>query len=127
MVCVRGLKKFKNGCPQNNECPLWREMIISPTGDPTKQENKGQCIDVWMIDLKVQELGRLEGIQEAIERMRNAIAQPDPNDPFNDNKASPKPDPAMLKLINILQKEMDNREAIIKHEVKKLLIEGNSQ
>jgi len=101
MVCIRGLKQFKN--------------------KPNEQETKGQCIDVWMFDLKIQELARLEGIQEAIERMRNAIAQPDPSDPFNDNKATPKPDPAIMKLINMIEKEMANREAIVQYEVKKML------
>jgi len=121
MVCIRGLKQFKNGCPQNESCPMWRNMITVPLSKPNEQETKGQCIDVWMFDLKIQELARLEGIQEAIERMRNAIAQPDPSDPFNDNKATPKPDPAIMKLINMIEKEMANREAIVQYEVKKML------
>ena len=120
-ICIRNLKAFKRGCPGSNECPCWKELQVRDENNPVKIKTKSQCIDLWNFDLQYDMLRLLEGNQEAIERFRNAVAQPDPNDPLNDNKASPKPDPAILKLVELLNEEKANRKAIVEYQVKKLL------
>ena len=72
-----------------------------------------------MFDLKITGLGLLEGNQQAIESFRNGML--DTSDP---NNLKPKPDAAMIHLINILLEEKNKREIIENHEVRKQLSDG---
>lgn len=125
--CTRDLKYFeKTGCPQreyNNidgtGCPLWLELEIPTRENPQIKKKQKKCLDLWFFTLQWSMLGMLEGNQTATESFRNAMCEPDPLNP----KASgrPKSNRAILKLIEILEKEKQNRELIINHEMKKML------
>lgn len=94
--CIRGLRNFKRGCPGkpwNGEegCPAWVELLVTPKDEPAKPKDKiGHCIDHWMVELKLKELGLLEGNQIAIESFRNNMSI----------DGYPKPDPAVLRLVD---------------------------
>lgn len=119
--CVRDLTPFrKSGCPQKHwdgeeGCPLWMELTTTTRDDPVPKLRK-MCVDVWMFDLKISELGLLEGNQQATESFRNGML--DTSDPSN---IKPKPDPATVALVNILYEEKEKRELIEKHEMRKQL------
>ena len=130
--CIRGLFQFKKGCPERTwdgeeGCPCWIEMSVPTRSDPEQHVTKKQCIDKWLFDFQWSTLGLLEGNQGAVESFRNAMCTPDPKDPFNANKATPKPDPAMLHLVKLFESEKQNREAVIAYQVKKSLTEGNKK
>jgi hypothetical protein len=73
--------------------------MVTPRGEPTKPKDKiGRCVDLWMVELKLTELGLLEGNQQAIESFRNNMTV----------DGSPRPDPALCKMIRILE---DNQRA----------------
>ena len=122
--CIRNLDRFKKGCPQKiwdgqEGCPCWIEMAVANRENPLKKEVKKNCIDLWAFDFNWAILGLLEGNQEATERFRNAMVQPDPNDPLNDNKAFPKSDPAMVKLYSLFESMRNEQRIIFEHETKK--------
>jgi len=124
--CTRGLPQFKKGCPERSwdgesGCPYWKEMSVPTRENPQQQIPKKQCIDLWMFEFSWALLGLLEGNQEAVERFRNAMCVSNPTDPLNDNKASPKPDPAMVRLVQLLEEEKKTREAVIEYKVRELL------
>jgi hypothetical protein len=93
--CIRGLKAFSRGCPMKmwdgeSGCPAWIELLVTPRNEPAKPKDKvGRCIDHWMLELKLSELGLLEGNQRAIESFRNNMSV----------DGSPKPDPVIVKLL----------------------------
>lgn len=119
--CIRNLEPFKkSGCPQKKwdgeeGCPMWKELTTTTRQDPVPQLRK-MCIDVWMFDLKITELGLLEGNQQATESFRNGML--DTSDPSN---LKPKPDNAMIALVNFLYEERNKRELIANHEARKKL------
>lgn len=93
--CIRGIMKH---CPQkpwdgSTGCPAWVEMTVATKGDPLKKEIRKQCIDLWQHDFTLAALGLLEGNQRATESFRNNMTTAN---------GQPKPDPALLKLVNIL-------------------------
>lgn len=96
--CIRGLREFRKGCPGRpwdgeQGCPAWIELLITPRNEPTKPKEKvGRCIDNWQIELKLTELGLLEGNQMAIESFRNNMTV----------DGSPRPDPAVCKLLSVI-------------------------
>jgi hypothetical protein len=94
--CIRGIVKH---CPQKSwdgseGCPAWIEMTIATKGDPLKKEIRKQCIDLWQHDFSLAALGLLEGNQQATESFRNNMTTSD---------GRPKPDPALLKLVQLLE------------------------
>jgi hypothetical protein len=97
--CIRGLKEFKKGCPQQpwngvSGCPAWVELLVTPEGAPLKPKDKiGKCIDHWDIELRLKALGLLEGNQRATESFRNNMS----------TDRGPRPDPALLKMINMIE------------------------
>jgi hypothetical protein len=125
--CVRNLERFKEkGCPEKcwdgeEGCPAWIEMIVSKRNNPQEKVLEKMCVDFWQHKFQWALLGATEGVQGAVESHRNASCTPDPNDPFNDNKAFPKPDPYTIKLVQILQEEKKSREAVIEYKVRELL------
>ena len=87
-ICVRGLKEFKkSGCSET--CPLHINVKNSMT-DGTIEEFSG-CADIWQATQLFKLNVRLDGIQQAIESLRNNIS----------TKDGPKPDPALVKLLNL--------------------------
>ena len=123
--CIRNLEPFKKkGCPRKvwdgeSGCPCWIEMAVANRENPRKKEVKKNCIDLWHFDFQWAMLGLLEGNQQATERFRNAMVQPDPNDPFNDNKAFPKPDRAVIQLYNLFNDMRNKQRIIFEHETRK--------
>ena len=69
-------------------------MTIATKGDPLKKEIRKQCIDLWQHDFFLAALGLLEGNQQATESFRNNMSTAN---------GQPKPDPALLKLVQILE------------------------
>jgi len=126
-ICIRNLEKFKEkGCPERcwdgeGGCPAWIEMIVSKRNNPEEKVLEKMCVDLWQHKFQWAMLGMLEGNQSAVESFRNAMCSPDPNDPFNDNKAWPKPDPYTVRMVQILEDEKKNREAVIEYKVRELL------
>ncbi|NNF99484.1 MAG: hypothetical protein HKM93_08910 [Desulfobacteraceae bacterium] len=105
--CIRGLKPFeKKGCPQkewdgDQGCPAWRELLVTPRGEPAKPKDKiGRCIDAWMLEFKLTELGLLEGNQQATESLRNGMLTR-----LGDGTVVPKADLGSLKLISIIDEQ----------------------
>lgn len=128
--CTRGLQQFKDGCPERSYnyadgtgCPLWIEKEVPTRGNPQERKMNKMCLDRWMWLFQWSILGALEGNQSATESFRNAMCMADPDDPMNPNKVQPKPDPAVLHLVRMLEEEKANRKIIIEHETKKLLAE----
>lgn len=124
--CIRNLKRFEEGCPQkewdgDGGCPAWIEMIVSKRNNPQEKVLEKMCVDLWNHKFIWASLGALEGVQAAVESHRNASCEPDPHDPFNDNKARPKPDLFTMKLVQILEAESKKRDAIIEYEIRKHL------
>ena len=93
--CIRGLIAFKKGCPQrswNGEdgCPAWVEVEMkSKNGEKITIK---ECLDLHMARLHFGTNMLLEGNQQAIETFRNNMSI----------EGSPKPDPAILALANII-------------------------
>ncbi len=120
--CIRGLEKFKkSGCPQKcwdgeGGCVAWIEQPIGSEDDPGKIETRKQCIDNWNFDLQWSLLRRLEGNQKAMESFRNGMVQMDSN-----GITHPKPDPALLTLVQMVQEQIKKQEIIHDHESQKLL------
>lgn len=136
--CTRGLQQFKNGCPERpynpndgTGCPLWVEKETPTLENPQVKRTNKMCVDRWYWTFLWSILGALEGCQMATETFRNGMLVPDPDDPLNASKAWPKPDKGILRLIELIEKEQQNRQIIIEHETKKLLeqheIETNSK
>lgn len=98
--CIRGIMKRCPQAPWNGAdgCPAWVEMTVATKGDPLKKEVRKQCIDLWQHDFSLAALGLLEGNQRATESFRNNMTV----------EGQPKPDPALLKLVKIL----DTRQQI---------------
>lgn len=124
--CTRGLLFFKGGCPERpynvsdgTGCPLWIEKEVPTLENPQVTKMVKQCLDKWIWLFQWSALGMLEGNQVATESFRNCMAEPDPLNPQSAGR--PKADRAMLKLIEMLEEEKENRRVIIEHETKKLL------
>jgi hypothetical protein len=67
---------------------------VTPKNEPMNPKDKiGKCLDHWQLELKLTELGLLEGNQKAIETFRNNMTV----------EGSPKPDPAMVTLIRKIE------------------------
>ena len=121
--CIRNLNCFaEKGCPQRvwdgkEGCIAWIEMATeNRKGDKTIEK---KCIDLWTWQFQWATLGLLEGNQEAVERFRNAMAEPDPEDPLNDNKARPKASQAAMELLEFFQKLEERSKIIFEHEARK--------
>jgi hypothetical protein len=121
--CIRNLKCFEDtGCPQQgwdgeDGCTAWIEMTVASKENPLKPESRKMCIDMWQFDFSYSILGALEGNQQAIESFRNGMVDVDPRD----NKVKPKPDPAMINLVNMVYNQIQKQRIISEHEEKKLL------
>lgn len=125
--CTRGLKYFEEaGCPEREYnyadgtgCPLWIEKEVPTRENPQVRKKNAMCADKWTWLFQWSILGALEGNQMATETFRNAMCEPDPTNPMS--AGQPKPDRAVLKLIELIEAEQKNRQTIIEHETKKLL------
>ncbi|MEE9440605.1 MAG: hypothetical protein V3V27_01605 [Candidatus Thermoplasmatota archaeon] len=119
--CMRNLDRFKkNGCPEKawdgeEGCQCWKELTTTTMADAQPKLRK-MCIDEWMFDLKLTELGLLEGNQQAMEAFRNGML-----DTSNPNELRPKPDAATIHLINLLHEEKNKRDIIQDYEDRKQL------
>ena len=102
--CIRNLEAFrKTGCPEkswNGEegCPCWIEMPVSRKDNPLKKDTKKDCLDLWLWEFQWAMLGLLEGNQQATESFRNGMVEVN-----EEGKARPKPDMAVVELIEILK------------------------
>jgi len=121
--CIRNLDRFKkSGCPQKSwdgeeGCPCWKELTTSTRTDPVAKIRK-MCIDEWMFDLKITELGLLEGNQQAVETFRNGML--DISDP---NNIRPKADLVLVRLVQFIQDQITKKQIIKEHEIENKLIE----
>lgn len=103
--CIRNLERFrKTGCPQREwdgeqGCPAWIELAVPDPDHPVKRRIEKKCLDLWMFTLNWSQLGLLEGNQRAVESFRNGMVELGA-----DGKAYPKPDPAMLHLVNEIER-----------------------
>lgn len=121
--CIRNLEKFKkNGCPQKEwdeetgeGCPYWREIETQTKGEQVPSLKK-MCIDEWMFEFKITELGLIEGNQVALEEFRNGMIYRDENGRLN-----PKPDAGMIQLLNYLGKQIERKKIIEEYEKQKQL------
>lgn len=73
--CIRGLKKFEDGCPEMEfnpntgmGCPAWIIDIVIENN--TKKPN-GECIEWWKMFYHKCALRLIEGVQVATEGNRN--------------------------------------------------------
>lgn len=67
--CIRGLKEFKKGCPENSSCPAWIETL------GRKQPVVIQkCVTIAMVDLLWDLNCNVIGTQVASEGTRNMMA-----------------------------------------------------
>jgi hypothetical protein len=64
--CIRGLKEFKKGCPENSLCPAWVETLGSLHPKVIKQ-----CVDVVIANLLWDLNCNMIGVQQASEGTRN--------------------------------------------------------
>jgi hypothetical protein len=120
--CIRNLKCFEEtGCPERSwdgdeGCTAWMEMTVGSRENPQTPEIKKMCIDMWMFDIGISQLGALDGNQQAIESFRNGMVQMD-----SQGTVHPKPDPGVLSLLNMVQEQIRKQQIIHEHEEKKLL------
>ncbi len=99
-------------------CPAWIEQTVGSKENPMQPELRKQCLELWKFDLQWSMLGALEGNQQAVESFRNGMVQVD-----GQGTVHPKADPALLKLVHIVQEQIKKQEIIHDHESKKLLEE----
>lgn len=116
--CTRGLSAFKKGCPGQswdgeNGCPLWREDLITvPEGNGTKEVVRAQCVDLWQYDFMWWNHARMSGTQQAVEMFRNNMSV----------AGSPKPDPAMVRILEAIEKGQKGNEMLT--PLKELTLDG---
>lgn len=94
--CIRGLKEFKRGCPENNSCPAWIETLGSLHPKPIRQ-----CSDVAMVHLLWDLNCNVIGAQQATENLRNGLCEEDP--------ITKQPVPRQLKLTIVKATEIHER------------------
>jgi len=122
--CIRNLECFKEGgCPRKSwdsdeeeGCTAWMEMTVSAQDNPQKPITKKMCIDMWQFDLSVSILGALEGNQQALESFRNGMVTTDPS-----GMNHPKPDPAVLTLIQMVHDQIKKQNIIKDYEERKMI------
>ena len=120
--CIRNLKCFEEtGCPQcswdgEEGCTAWIEMNVGQKDNPNVPVLKKMCVDMWGFDLAFSTLGALEGNQQAIESFRNGMVMVDP-----EGRTHPKPDPAVVELLNMVHNQIQKQNIIQEHEDKKLI------
>lgn len=119
--CIRNLKAFKNGCPQEpfnpntgKGCPAWIVKNMVSRKNPIETESISQCIDMWMLTLNWDTNMLLEGTQQAIESFRNNSLEQGP-----DGKTIPKTPHGLAELVRILREEQYRRQVVLEHESRK--------
>lgn len=68
--CIRGLKEFKKGCPENSSCPAWIETLGSLSPKVIRQ-----CADVAAVHLLWDLNCNVVGTQQATETFRNGMCE----------------------------------------------------
>lgn len=68
--CIRNLKDFKQGCPENSSCPAW----ISTLGR-LKPQPINKCVDIVIADLLWDLNCNTLGTQQATESFRNEVVK----------------------------------------------------
>ena len=126
--CIRGLKQFKQGCPQrswngHNGCPAWVEELIPSRDNPTERKPANMCVDVYAARLQWDTNAMLQGIQQAIERFRNGMLEFDEGD----KRFLPRTSLGVKVLVNLIEEEMKTREIIYAHEARKQIGSGTDQ
>lgn len=117
--CVRGLTQFKKGCPETcwdretgEGCPGWTEIPMTTPDEPGKIVMQKKCFEFVVLDYLLAIARNTEATQQAIESFRNNMSSEDGN---------PKPDPAGLALVGLLNKQMENQRLIYDYEVRKMI------
>ncbi|BBO74384.1 hypothetical protein DSCW_18010 [Desulfosarcina widdelii] len=108
--CIRGLKEFKKGCPQrswNGEdgCPAWVEADLKAKDGGNVRV--AECLDLYRARLHWHTNALLLGNQQATESFRNNMTETDHN-----GNGRPKPDPAVMALIGVLDDMQKSRKLI---------------
>jgi hypothetical protein len=114
--CIRGLVKFKKGCPKKcwdgetgEGCPAWVSCILPDINDKNKPKQFEMCIDTWNVELKLRQLGLLEGNAIGLEELKNGLLFID-----NGGKVGPKADPALIEILKMVNHLKDVQQ--IKHQ-----------
>lgn len=68
--CIRSLKEFKKGCPENNACPAW----VTTLGK-LQPRIINKCADIVMVDLLWDLNCNTIGTQAATESFRNGMCE----------------------------------------------------
>jgi hypothetical protein len=116
--CIRGLREFKRGCPEGGECPAWITRTVPTRTNPAVGETISQCLDIWMLTVNWDTNKLLEGVAQAIESFRNNMTE------VTEGGSFPKTSRGMAHLINMVEKQMENRDLIAAHEMRKKLIDS---
>ena len=121
--CIRGLKEFKRGCPQEKwnsftgrGCPAWITRTVPTRSNPSEGETISQCLDLWLLTVNWDANKLLEGTNQAIESFRNNMTE---TTEFGDY---PKASRGLRYLINFIEEEMKTRQIIYAHETRKKLV-----
>jgi hypothetical protein len=72
--CIRGLREFKKGCPENNLCQAWIETLGRMQPKIIKK-----CVDLVMVDLLWDMNCNTIGVQAATESFRNGMCEVSPD------------------------------------------------
>ena len=71
--CIRGLKEFKKGCPENTSCPAWIETLGKLQPLVIKQ-----CADIAVVHLLWDLNCNMIRNEQAVESFRNEAAESAP-------------------------------------------------
>lgn len=121
--CIRGLKEFRNGCPQKlwstdnpDGCPAWIEKIVVYRGEQNNESPKEivikQCLDLWMFKLAWDQCSLLEGNQQATESFRNGMVQTG-----EDGKDYPKPDLGVIQICRLFNTVKNERKIALNDKI----------
>ncbi len=99
--CIRGLKVFKDGCPQKmwdgeEGCSAWVEMTYESDDPAQATIIIKACLDIVTFDLQLKAMKLLEGNQLATEGLKNGLCE------VIDGKTEPKPNVASTQLMQLL-------------------------
>jgi hypothetical protein len=116
--CLRGLKRFRSGCPEstwNGEtgCPAWITRTVPTAKNPAHGETISQCLDMWMLTVNWDANKLLEGISQAIESFRNNMTE------STEDGNYPKASRALRHIIGIFENELEKKKIISEYETQK--------
>jgi hypothetical protein len=125
MICIRGLKAFKKGCPEHcgpGGCPAWIEREVPNKNGGT--EKVAECLDLFMARMTWHTNAILQGNQKAIESFRNGMVAK------SGSTTMPKPAIGSAELLAAIKPLSELADAImnraqLKEEVRKAIEAGD--